>query len=41
MTGVVTGMTRMTGIVCVTGAFGTKQGERRILREAQDEGEKN
>ena len=26
MTGVVTGMTRMTGIVCITGAFRAKQG---------------
>ena len=30
--------TRMSGIVCITGALSAKQGERGILREAQDEG---
>ena len=30
--------TRMSGIVCTTGALSVKQGERGILREAQDEG---
>ena len=29
--------TRMSGIVCITGALSAKQGERGILREAQDE----
>ena len=29
---------RMSGIVCITGALSAKQGERDILREAQDEG---
>ena len=30
--------TRMSGIVCIRGALSAKQGERGILREAQDEG---
>ena len=30
--------TRMSGIVCITGALSAKQGERGILREAQDKG---
>ena len=37
LTGVSRG-TRMTGIVCITGALSAKQGERGILREAQNEG---
>ena len=34
----ITRVTRMSGIVCITGALSAKQGERGILREAQDEG---
>ena len=30
--------TRMSGIGCITDALSAKQGERGILREAQDEG---
>ena len=30
--------TRMSGIVCITGALSAKQGEQGILLEAQDEG---